>query len=140
MLTSPFSFSLPLSISLYAFSAVDNQNLQALWDWNQHNLTIKAGKLFLRHNPKLCESDIFTMWDKTGVKGKIEVADVRNNGERASCELTNTIPSPRTSWEPAEAFLLFFHHHILKPICYSETAFVDSFVFDLFCSAVVRPA
>ncbi|XP_076118364.1 insulin-like growth factor 1a receptor [Alosa pseudoharengus] len=70
---------------MYAFSAVDNQNLQALWDWNQHNLTIKAGKLFFRHNPKLCERDIVAMWDKTGVKGKIEVADVRNNGERASC-------------------------------------------------------
>lgn len=82
---------------MYAFSAVDNQNLQSLWDWNKHNLTIKAGKLFFRQNPKLCESDIFTMWNKTGVKEKIEVADVRNNGERASCELTNTILSPRTS-------------------------------------------
>ncbi|MEQ2181429.1 hypothetical protein GOODEAATRI_011481, partial [Goodea atripinnis] len=43
---------------IYAFSAFDNQQLQYLWDWKQHNLTIKAGKLFFRANPKLCMSEI----------------------------------------------------------------------------------
>ncbi|XP_031675443.1 insulin-like growth factor 1 receptor, partial [Oncorhynchus kisutch] len=28
---------------MYAFHAVDNQHLQFLWDWTQHNLTIRAG-------------------------------------------------------------------------------------------------
>uniref|UniRef100_A0A8C2BAR5 Insulin-like growth factor 1 receptor n=1 Tax=Cyprinus carpio TaxID=7962 RepID=A0A8C2BAR5_CYPCA len=71
---------------LYAFSAVDNQNLQYLWDWSQHNLTIKAGKLFFRFNPKLCMSEIQKMWEKTGVKEKMEEDDARSNGERASCK------------------------------------------------------
>ncbi|XP_030622664.1 insulin-like growth factor 1a receptor [Chanos chanos] len=71
---------------MYAFSAIDNQNLQYLWDWTQHNLTIKAGKLFFRFNPKLCMSEISKMWEKTGVVEKMEEDDARNNGERASCE------------------------------------------------------
>lgn len=70
----------------YAFSAIDNQNLQYLWDWSQHNLTIRAGKMFFRINPKLCMSEIQKMWEKTGVKEKMEEDDVRSNGERASCE------------------------------------------------------
>uniref|UniRef100_A0A8C1G211 Tyrosine-protein kinase receptor n=1 Tax=Cyprinus carpio TaxID=7962 RepID=A0A8C1G211_CYPCA len=75
-----------LTEQLYAFSAVDNQNLQYLWDWSQHNLTIKAGKVFFRFNPKLCMSEIQKMWEKTGVKEKMEEDDARSNGERASCE------------------------------------------------------
>ncbi|XP_056621514.1 insulin-like growth factor 1a receptor [Triplophysa dalaica] len=70
----------------YAFYAMDNQNLQYLWDWTQHNLTIKNGKMFFRFNPKLCISEIRKMWEKTGVKGKMEEDDIRSNGERASCE------------------------------------------------------
>ncbi len=70
----------------YAFSAIDNQNLQYLWDWSQHNLTIRTGKLFFRFNPKLCMSEIQKMWEKTGGKQKMEEDDLRSNGERASCE------------------------------------------------------
>ncbi|XP_059362480.1 insulin-like growth factor 1 receptor isoform X2 [Carassius carassius] len=70
----------------YAFSAIDNQNLQYLWDWSQHNLTIKTGKLFFRFNPKLCMSEIQKMWEKTEVKEKMEEDDARSNGERASCK------------------------------------------------------
>ncbi|XP_074523335.1 insulin-like growth factor 1b receptor isoform X2 [Halichoeres trimaculatus] len=71
---------------MYAFSAFDNQQLQYLWDWKQHNLTIKAGKLFFRANPKLCMSEIRKMWEKTGIPGRFEDSDFRNNGDRASCE------------------------------------------------------
>ncbi|XP_036441449.1 insulin-like growth factor 1a receptor isoform X1 [Colossoma macropomum] len=71
---------------MYAFSALDNQHLQYLWDWSQHNLTIRAGKLFFRSNPKLCLSEIRKMWEKTGITEKMEEDDIRNNGERASCE------------------------------------------------------
>lgn len=81
----PFS---PLSASMYAFSAFDNQQLQYLWDWKQHNLTINAGKLFFRANPKLCVSEIRKMWEKTGVQGHFDDGDFRNNGDRASCKLT----------------------------------------------------
>uniref|UniRef100_A0A672JI13 Tyrosine-protein kinase receptor n=1 Tax=Salarias fasciatus TaxID=181472 RepID=A0A672JI13_SALFA len=70
----------------YSFSAINNQNLQYLWDWSQHNLTVRAGRLFFRRNPKLCLSEIHTMWDKTGIAVKPEEGDFRNNGERASCE------------------------------------------------------
>ncbi|XP_056135138.1 insulin-like growth factor 1 receptor [Lampris incognitus] len=73
---------------MYAFSAFDNQHLQYLWDWKQHNLTIKTGKLFFRANPKLCISEIRKMWQKTGVQGDFEQSDIRNNGDRASCEST----------------------------------------------------
>ncbi|XP_023669780.2 insulin-like growth factor 1b receptor [Paramormyrops kingsleyae] len=71
---------------MYAFSALDNQNLQHLWDWNQHNLTIKTGKLFFRFNPKLCMSEIRKMWEKSGITSTFEEGDFRNNGDRASCE------------------------------------------------------
>ncbi|XP_067089984.1 insulin-like growth factor 1a receptor [Osmerus mordax] len=71
---------------MYAFSAIDNQHLQYLWDWSQHNLTVKAGSLFFRFNPKLCMSEIHKMWENTGVTKKLEADDVRNNGDRASCE------------------------------------------------------
>nr|XP_023671130.1 insulin-like growth factor 1 receptor isoform X2 [Paramormyrops kingsleyae] len=71
---------------LYSFSALDNQNLQYLWDWSQHNLTIKAGRLSFRFNPKLCMSEIRKMWDKAGIGEKFQEDDFRNNGDRASCE------------------------------------------------------
>lgn len=75
-----------LPSSMYAFSAYDNQQLQYLWDWKQHNLTIKAGKLFFRANPKLCMSEIRKMWEKTGVQGHFDESDFRNNGDRVSCK------------------------------------------------------
>ncbi|XP_035252278.1 insulin-like growth factor 1a receptor isoform X2 [Anguilla anguilla] len=71
---------------LYSFTALDNQNLQFLWDWTQHNLTIDAGKLFFRFNPKLCISEIRTMWEKTGITEKFPEQEFRHNGDRASCE------------------------------------------------------
>ncbi|XP_076848316.1 insulin-like growth factor 1a receptor isoform X2 [Brachyhypopomus gauderio] len=71
---------------MYAFSALDNQHLQYLWDWPKHNLTIRSGKLFFRSNPKLCVSEIRKMWENTGIAFKMEGDDIRNNGERASCE------------------------------------------------------
>uniref|UniRef100_A0A7N6B2F7 Tyrosine-protein kinase receptor n=1 Tax=Anabas testudineus TaxID=64144 RepID=A0A7N6B2F7_ANATE len=73
---------------IYAFSAFDNQQLQYLWDWKQHNLTIRTGKLYFRANPKLCMSEIRKMWDKTGIQGRFDESDFRNNGDRASCEST----------------------------------------------------
>ncbi|XP_047451408.1 insulin-like growth factor 1a receptor [Mugil cephalus] len=72
--------------NMYSFSAINNQNLQSLWDWSQHNLTIRAGRLFFRQNPRLCMSEIHTMWDKTNIAVKPEEGDFRNNGERASCK------------------------------------------------------
>ncbi|KAM6961068.1 insulin-like growth factor 1a receptor [Aplochiton taeniatus] len=70
----------------YAFSAVDNQHLQYLWDWSQHNLTIRTGSLFFRFNPKLCMSEIHTMWEKTRIAVKMTEDDFRHNGDRANCE------------------------------------------------------
>uniref|UniRef100_A0A667ZDM8 Tyrosine-protein kinase receptor n=1 Tax=Myripristis murdjan TaxID=586833 RepID=A0A667ZDM8_9TELE len=73
---------------MYAFSAFDNQQLQYLWDWKQHNLTIKTGKLFFRANPKLCMSEIRKMWQKTGIQERFDETEFQNNGHRASCEST----------------------------------------------------
>uniref|UniRef100_H3D2Z2 Tyrosine-protein kinase receptor n=1 Tax=Tetraodon nigroviridis TaxID=99883 RepID=H3D2Z2_TETNG len=73
---------------MYAFFAFDNHQLQYLWDWSQHNLTIRTGKLYFRANPKLCVSEIHKMWEKTGIQGRFDESDFRNNGDRASCEST----------------------------------------------------
>lgn len=89
----PYLVYLVCPSSMYAFSAFDNQQLQYLWDWKQHNLTIKAGKLFFRANPKLCMSEIRKMWEKTGIRGRFEERDFRNNGDRASCKSLNELPS-----------------------------------------------
>ncbi|KAK7913535.1 hypothetical protein WMY93_013746 [Mugilogobius chulae] len=75
-----------LTEDMYAFYAIENQQLQYLWDWKKHNLTIKSGKLYFRGNPKLCMSEIRKMWNKTGIQDRFEEDEFRNNGYRASCE------------------------------------------------------
>ncbi|KAM8974756.1 insulin-like growth factor 1 receptor [Pelodytes ibericus] len=71
----------------YSFYVFDNSNLQQLWDWNRHNLTIKNGKMYFAFNPKLCVSEIYRMEEVTGTKGRQSEADLnsRTNGDRASC-------------------------------------------------------
>uniref|UniRef100_A0A8C9FAA5 receptor protein-tyrosine kinase n=1 Tax=Pavo cristatus TaxID=9049 RepID=A0A8C9FAA5_PAVCR len=72
----------------YSFYVLDNHNLQQLWDWNHHNLTIKEGKMYFAFNPKLCVSEIYRMEEVSGTKGRQSKGDInpRNNGERASCK------------------------------------------------------
>uniref|UniRef100_A0A8C7DUU5 Tyrosine-protein kinase receptor n=1 Tax=Naja naja TaxID=35670 RepID=A0A8C7DUU5_NAJNA len=72
----------------YSFYVLDNQNLQQLWDWSHHNLTIKEGKMYFAFNPKLCVSEIYQMEEVTGTKDRQNKGDInpRNNGEKASCE------------------------------------------------------
>ncbi|KAF4083004.1 hypothetical protein AMELA_G00134960 [Ameiurus melas] len=72
--------------NMYAVSVFDNQHLQFLWDWSQHNLTIHAGKLSFGRNPHLCMSEIRKMWLKTGIKEKFVEGDFRKNGGRVNCE------------------------------------------------------
>ncbi|KAM9352509.1 insulin-like growth factor 1a receptor [Symphorus nematophorus] len=122
--------------NMYAFSAINNQHLQYLWDWNQHNLTILNGRLFFRLNPKLCMSEIHKMWDKTGITVKPEEGDFRNNGERASCEShilkfksnTTTSHTIRMTWEryqpPGYADLISFI------VYYKESPFQNITEFD----------
>uniref|UniRef100_A0A8C9FAS8 receptor protein-tyrosine kinase n=1 Tax=Pavo cristatus TaxID=9049 RepID=A0A8C9FAS8_PAVCR len=68
----------------YSFYVLDNHNLQQLWDWNHHNLTIKEGKMYFAFNPKLCVSEIYRMEEVSGTKGRQSKGDInpRNNGER----------------------------------------------------------
>ncbi|KAH0620064.1 hypothetical protein JD844_014615 [Phrynosoma platyrhinos] len=72
----------------YSFYVLDNQNLQQLWDWSHHNLTIKEGKMYFAFNPRLCVSEIYRMEEVTGTKDRQSKGDInpRNNGDRASCE------------------------------------------------------
>ncbi|XP_078473381.1 insulin-like growth factor 1 receptor [Lampetra planeri] len=74
----------------HSFYVLDNQNLQQLWDWDKHNLTIRKGKMFFHFNPKLCLSEIYTMEEKTHTKGRQEDSDIslKTNGDQASCEST----------------------------------------------------
>ncbi|KAG2470664.1 IGF1R factor, partial [Polypterus senegalus] len=69
----------------YSFYVWDNQNLQQLWDWKHHVLTIKEGKLYFSSNPKLCLSEIYTMQKVTGRQGAGDI-NTHTNGARASCE------------------------------------------------------
>ncbi|KAM9311927.1 insulin-like growth factor 1 receptor [Gastrophryne carolinensis] len=72
----------------YAFYVLDNNNLQQLWDWSKHNLTIKTGKMYFAFNPRLCLKEIYDMENATGTRGRQNELDInpRNNGDRASCE------------------------------------------------------
>uniref|UniRef100_A0A8C5I855 Tyrosine-protein kinase receptor n=1 Tax=Gouania willdenowi TaxID=441366 RepID=A0A8C5I855_GOUWI len=74
---------------IYAFYALDNQNLLELWDWSKHNLTIERGRMFFHYNSKLCMSEIRKMEEITGTKERNQKNDiaVRNNGDQASCEM-----------------------------------------------------
>uniref|UniRef100_A0A4W3GZ00 Tyrosine-protein kinase receptor n=1 Tax=Callorhinchus milii TaxID=7868 RepID=A0A4W3GZ00_CALMI len=99
-----------LELGMYSFYVLDNQNLQQLWDWNKHNLTISRGKMFFHHNPKLCLTEIFKMETITGLKGREEKSDIalKTNGDQASCEsqrlsfVTNKTGTDKImlKWEP----------------------------------------
>uniref|UniRef100_A0A3Q3JNZ7 Tyrosine-protein kinase receptor n=1 Tax=Monopterus albus TaxID=43700 RepID=A0A3Q3JNZ7_MONAL len=77
-----------LDSDVYAFYALDNQNLRELWDWSKHNLTIERGRTFFHYNAKLCMSEIRKMEEVTGTKERNQKNDiaVRNNGDQAFCE------------------------------------------------------
>ncbi|GCB73640.1 hypothetical protein scyTo_0002720 [Scyliorhinus torazame] len=85
-----FNMSFPFNLKSrnYSFYVLDNQNLQQLWDWKKHNLTISQGKMFFHFNPKLCLSEIYKMEEATGTKGRQEKMDIaqKTNGDQASCE------------------------------------------------------
>uniref|UniRef100_A0A8C0QJZ4 Tyrosine-protein kinase receptor n=1 Tax=Chelonoidis abingdonii TaxID=106734 RepID=A0A8C0QJZ4_CHEAB len=72
----------------YTLYVLDNQNLQQLWDWSHHTLSIPVGKVYFAFNPKLCLSEIYRMEEATGTKGRQNKAEInpRTNGDRASCK------------------------------------------------------
>uniref|UniRef100_A0A8C5RS57 Tyrosine-protein kinase receptor n=1 Tax=Laticauda laticaudata TaxID=8630 RepID=A0A8C5RS57_LATLA len=72
----------------YTLYVLDNQNLQQLWDWSQHRLSIPVGKMYFAFNPKLCLSEIFQTEEVTGTKGRQNKAEInpRTNGDQASCK------------------------------------------------------
>lgn len=80
--------ALSTSDSIYAFYALDNQNLRELWDWSKHNLTIQRGRTFFHYNSKLCMSEIRKMGAVTGTDTRNQKNDIaeRTNGDQASCE------------------------------------------------------
>uniref|UniRef100_A0A8C3QAH5 Tyrosine-protein kinase receptor n=1 Tax=Geospiza parvula TaxID=87175 RepID=A0A8C3QAH5_GEOPR len=72
----------------YTLYVLDNQNLQQLWDWSHHILSIPVGKMYFAFNPKLCLAEIYRMEEVTGTKGRQNKAEInpRTNGDRASCK------------------------------------------------------
>ncbi|NXL85915.1 INSRR protein, partial [Alectura lathami] len=72
----------------YTLYVLDNQNLQQLWDWSHHLLSIPVGKMYFAFNPKLCLAEIYRMEEVTGTKGRQNKAEInpRTNGDRASCK------------------------------------------------------
>lgn len=75
-------------LSNYSLYILDNSNLQQLWNWSHHSLSIPVGKMYFAFNPKLCLSEIYRMEEVTGTKGRQNKAEInpRTNGDRASCE------------------------------------------------------
>uniref|UniRef100_A0AAV2KZ43 Tyrosine-protein kinase receptor n=1 Tax=Knipowitschia caucasica TaxID=637954 RepID=A0AAV2KZ43_KNICA len=122
--------------NMYAFSAINNLNLQTLWNWTHHNLTIQSGRLFFRMNPKLCMSEIHTMVERTGILVKQEEGDFHNNGQRASCEshiLTfksnhTTSSTIGLSWEHYRP--LNHSDHVSFVVYYKEAPFQNITEFD----------
>ncbi|XP_077174723.1 insulin receptor-related protein isoform X2 [Paroedura picta] len=72
----------------YTLYILDNPNLQQLWDWQHHTLSVPVGKMYFAFNPKLCLSEIYRMEEITGTKGRQNKAEInpRTNGDRASCK------------------------------------------------------
>ncbi|KAM6962724.1 insulin receptor b [Aplochiton taeniatus] len=71
----------------YSFYSLDNQNLQQLWDWSKHNLTLANGRMFFLFNSKLCMAEIRRMEEVTGTKHLHSSTDISvRNGDQASCE------------------------------------------------------
>lgn len=106
-----FFICLPsVSLSFFAFYALDNQNLRELWDWSKHNLTIHHGRTFFHYNSKLCMSEIRKMEGVTGTKERNQKNDiaVRTNGDQASCKLTRM----------SDLRLSFDVHHLTDYICF----------------------
>ncbi|XP_072840343.1 insulin receptor-related protein isoform X3 [Pogona vitticeps] len=93
----------------YTLYVLDNQNLQQLWDWSHHTLSIPVGKVYFAFNPRLCLSEIYRMEEITGTKGRQNKAEInpRTNGDRASCKtqtlrfVSNTTEADRIllKWE-----------------------------------------
>ncbi|MBN3276132.1 INSRR protein, partial [Polyodon spathula] len=75
----------------YTLYVLDNQNLERLWDWSQHNLSIPVGKIYFAFNPKLCLTQIYQLETATGTRGRQNTAEInpRTNGDRMSCECSS---------------------------------------------------
>uniref|UniRef100_A0A8C6UGW2 Tyrosine-protein kinase receptor n=1 Tax=Neogobius melanostomus TaxID=47308 RepID=A0A8C6UGW2_9GOBI len=122
--------------NMYAFSAINNLNLQHLWNWTQHNLTIQSGRLFFRMNPKLCMSEIHKMVERTGITVKQEESDFHNNGQRASCEShilkfksnNTTSYTIQLSWEHYRPYN--YSDHVSFIVYYKEAPFQNITEFD----------
>ncbi|XP_033823932.1 insulin-like growth factor 1a receptor [Periophthalmus magnuspinnatus] len=121
---------------MYSFSAINNLNLQYLWNWTQHNLTIDKGRLFFRMNPKLCMSEIHKMVERTGITTKQEESDFHNNGQRASCE--SHILKFKSNHTTSYSIWLSWEHyrphnysdHVSFIVYYKETPFQNITEFD----------
>ncbi|XP_058862183.1 insulin receptor-related protein-like [Acipenser ruthenus] len=115
----------------YTLYVLDNQNLQRLWDWSHHNLSIPVGKIYFAFNPKLCLSQIYRLEQATGTRGRQNTAEInpRTNGDRMSCKsgvlrfVSNVTESSRIflRWERYEPL---DHRDLLSFIVYyRESAF-----------------
>ncbi|RXM95287.1 Insulin receptor-related protein [Acipenser ruthenus] len=115
----------------YTLYVLDNQNLQRLWDWSRHNLSIPVGKIYFAFNPKLCLSQIYRLEQATGTRGRQNTAEInpRTNGDRMSCKsgvlrfVSNVTESSRIflRWERYEPL---DHRDLLSFIVYyRESAF-----------------
>lgn len=85
----------------YVFIALDNQNLQEIWDWQNRTLQIDNGRLFFHFNPKLCPDKIKELQKRANLSKptELEVAD-SSNGDKIACDVkelnvTVTQRSPR---------------------------------------------
>ncbi|KAF6205305.1 hypothetical protein GE061_019475 [Apolygus lucorum] len=76
-----------------SFIVIDNQNLQELWDWENnpsYNFSIRNGRPFFHHNPKLCLKHIQAITELAGLTNltELEVAP-KSNGHQFACRVIN---------------------------------------------------
>lgn len=101
---------------------LDNQNLQELWDWDNHpqiNILSSHGsaKVFFHFNPKLCLQKIETlrMLSNLSEFTEFEVAS-NSNGDKVACNVTELMT--RVAKKTSEAALIEWEE--FKVSCFSS--------------------
>lgn len=78
-----------LESNKYVFVVLDNQNLQELWNNDNHTLQIKNGRLFFHFNPKLCLYKIQRLQKMANLDEATELEVAPNsNGDKIACTVT----------------------------------------------------
>uniref|UniRef100_A0A0A9XLS6 receptor protein-tyrosine kinase n=2 Tax=Lygus hesperus TaxID=30085 RepID=A0A0A9XLS6_LYGHE len=93
-----------------SFIVIDNQNLQELWDWEKnpnYTFSIRNGRPFFHHNPKLCLRHIYGLTEHAGLTNltELEVAP-KSNGHQFACRVINLTVSVHLKYSNSVVLLI----------------------------------